>query len=76
MLLAGRQCHKHRGARVYPSTGVRGGMASISSAGTARASLGLYNGLADLDALVAAIHKAQALFGTRGGTAPGKGRAA
>ena len=44
--------------------------------GTARASLGLYNGLADLDALVAAIHKAQALFGTRGGTAPGKGRAA
>lgn len=44
--------------------------------GTARASLGLYNGLADLDALVAAIHKAQALFGTRGGTAPGTGRAA
>jgi len=36
--------------------------------GTARASLGLYNGLADLDALVAAIHKAQDLFGTRRGT--------
>ena len=33
--------------------------------GTARASLALYNGHADLDALVAAIHKAQALFGTR-----------
>ena len=30
--------------------------------GTARASLGLYNGLADLDALVAAIHKAQDLW--------------
>ena len=30
--------------------------------GTARASLALYNGYADLDALVAAIHKAQALL--------------
>ena len=33
--------------------------------GTARASLGLYNERADIDALVAAIHKAQDLFGTR-----------
>jgi cysteine desulfurase/selenocysteine lyase len=33
--------------------------------GTARASLGLYNERADLDALVLAIHKAQDLFGTR-----------
>ena len=44
--------------------------------GTARASLGLYNGLADLDALVAAIHKAQELFGTRRGAASGNGRVA
>ena len=43
--------------------------------GTARASLGLYNERADIDALVAAIHKAQTLFGTRGGAAPGKGSA-
>ncbi len=33
--------------------------------GTARASLALYNERADLDALVAAIHKAQELFGSR-----------
>jgi cysteine desulfurase/selenocysteine lyase len=33
--------------------------------GTARASLGVYNDEADIDALAAAIHKAQALFGTR-----------
>ncbi len=33
--------------------------------GTARASLAMYNGTADIDALVAAIHKAQDLFGTR-----------
>lgn len=37
--------------------------------GTARASLGLYNDEADIAALVAAIHKAQDLFGTRS-TAP------
>jgi len=34
--------------------------------GTARASFALYNDEADIDALVAAIHKAQDLFGTRG----------
>jgi len=33
--------------------------------GTARASLAMYNTLADIDALVAAIDKAQDLFGTR-----------
>jgi cysteine desulfurase/selenocysteine lyase len=32
--------------------------------GTARASFGIYNGIQDIDALVAAIVKAQQLFGT------------
>ncbi|NLF55223.1 MAG: cysteine desulfurase [Thauera phenolivorans] len=36
--------------------------------GTARASFALYNDEADVDALVAAIHKGQDLFGTRGTT--------
>ena len=36
--------------------------------GTARASFALYNDEADVDALVAAIHKGQDLFGTRGAT--------
>ena len=35
--------------------------------GTARASLAVYNDESDIDALAAAIHKAQALFGTRSG---------
>ncbi|MCK2125818.1 cysteine desulfurase [Thauera aromatica] len=33
--------------------------------GTARASFAMYNDIGDIDALVAAIHKAQDLFGTR-----------
>ena len=33
--------------------------------GTARASFAVYNDVADIDALVSAIHKAQTLFGTR-----------
>ena len=83
--LVARGIHPHDLGTILDAEGVaiRAGhhcamplMTRFGIPGTARASLGLYNGLADLDALVAAIHKAQALFGTRGGTAPGKGRAA
>ncbi len=40
-------------------------MTRLGIPGTARASLAMYNDEADIDALVAAIHKAQELFGTR-----------
>ena len=40
-------------------------MTRLGIPGTARASLGLYNTRADIDALVAAIHKAQDIFGVR-----------
>jgi len=41
-------------------------MTRLGIPGTARASFALYNSPADIDALVAAIHKAQRMFGTRG----------
>ena len=40
-------------------------MTRLGIPGTARASLALYNTRADIDALVAAIHKAQDIFGVR-----------
>jgi len=40
-------------------------MTRLGIPGTARASLALYNTRADIDALVAAISKAQDIFGVR-----------